>query len=137
MAAAEHRALVLYDGQCPLCTKTVSILRRFDWLGRLRFHNCRDTAGIPTNAAHLDPARMIEEMHVLTPDRSTSYSGFRVVRWIAGRVPILWPLYPLLFIPGAGRLGQRLYLWLARNRFQLMPCRDGVCTIPPKRSKVS
>ena len=79
------------------------------------------------------PARMIQEMHVLTPDRTTAYSGFRAVRWIAGRVPLLWPLYPLLFIPGMARLGQRLYLWIAKNRFHLLPCRDGVCTIPPKR----
>ena len=130
---ADNHAIILYDGLCPFCLKSVSILKRLDWLGRLRFHDCRDTAGIPANTAHLDPARMIEEMHVLTPDRSTAYSGFRAVRWIAGRVPVLWPLYPLLFIPGMPRVGQRLYLRIARNRFHLLPCRDGVCTIPPKR----
>jgi predicted DCC family thiol-disulfide oxidoreductase YuxK len=127
------RAVVLYDGQCPLCQKTASLLRRLDWLGRLRFHDCRDAAGIPANAAHLDPGRMIEQMHVLTPDRATAHAGFRAVRWIAGRVPILWPLYPLLFIPGMAKVGQRVYLWIARNRLRLVPCRGGVCTIPPKR----
>lgn len=109
-APAPRQALVLYDGQCPLCTRTTSILRRLDWLGRLRFHDCRDTAGIPAHSAHLDPARMIQEMHVLTPDRTVAFHGFRAVRWIAGRLPVLWPLYPLLFIPGTGRVGQRLYL---------------------------
>ena len=132
--SAPDQAIVLYDGDCPLCRKTTEFLKRLDWFGRLRFHNCRDTAAIPAHTAHLDPARMIQEMHVLTPDRANAYSGFRAVRWIAGRVPALWPLYPLLFIPGTARLGQRLYLWVARNRFRLMPCRDGVCTIPPKRS---
>jgi predicted DCC family thiol-disulfide oxidoreductase YuxK len=130
---AAHQALVLYDGECPICRKTVSILKRLDWLHALRFHNCRDTAGIPPNTAHLDPARMIEQMHVLTPDRTTAYHGYRAGRWIAGRIPLLWPLYPLLFLPGMAKLGQRAYLWIARNRFHLMPCRDGVCTIPPKR----
>lgn len=133
MNAAPHRAVVLFDGDCPLCRKTTSILRRLDWFGRLAFHNCRDTARIPANTAHLDAGRMIEEMHVLTPDRSRALAGFRAVRWIAGRVPVLWPLYPLLFIPGMARLGQRVYLWIARNRFHLVPCRDGVCTIPPRR----
>ncbi|MBO0697099.1 MAG: DUF393 domain-containing protein [Zavarzinella sp.] len=131
---APGRALVLYDGECPLCRKTTDILSRFDWFHQLRFHNCRDTAGIPPNSAHLDPARMIQEMHLLTPDRTTALSGFRAIRWIAGRVPVLWPLYPLLFVPGMARLGQRLYLWVARNRFHLLPCRGGVCTIPPKRT---
>ena len=132
-APGPDQAIVLYDGECPLCRKTTDLLKRLDWLGRLRFHNCRDTAGIPAHSAHLDPERMLQEMHVLTPDRAAAYSGFRAVRWIAGRVPVLWPLYPLLFIPGMAKLGQRLYLWIARNRFHLLPCRGGVCTIPPKR----
>lgn len=128
------QAIVLYDGDCPLCRKATSILERLDWLKRLRFHNCRDTAALPAHSVHLDTDRMIQEMHVLTPDRTKAYSGFRAVRWIAGRVPALWPLYPLLFLPGMGRLGQRVYLWVARNRFHLVPCRGGVCTIPPKRT---
>lgn len=132
MSAACRHAIVLYDGDCPLCRKTTAILKRFDWLHQLRFHNCRDSAGIPANTAHLEPARMIAEMHVLAPDRKSALSGFRAVRWIAGRVPLLWPLYPFLFIPGSPRIGQRIYLWIARNRFHLVPCHDGVCTIPPR-----
>jgi len=127
-----NAAIVLYDGECPLCLKTTGILKRFDWLHLLHFHNCRDTAGIPANNAHLDPARMIAEMHVLSPDRTQALSGFRAVRWIAGRIPLMWPLFPLLFIPGIPRLGQKAYLWVARNRLQLLPCHDGICTIPPK-----
>jgi predicted DCC family thiol-disulfide oxidoreductase YuxK len=133
-APGPGQAIVLYDGDCPLCGETAAVLKRLDWFARLRFHNCRDAAAIPANTAHLDPERMIQEMHVLTADRATAYSGFRAVRWIAGRVPILWPLYPLLFIPGVAKLGQRLYFWVARNRFHLLPCRDGVCTIPPKQN---
>jgi predicted DCC family thiol-disulfide oxidoreductase YuxK len=136
MATAAGQAIVLYDGDCPLCRKTTAILERLDWFGRLRFHNCRDTACIPPNTAQLDPERMIQEMHVLTPDRTRAYAGFRAVRWIAGRVPVLWPLYLLLFIPGMPTVGQRLYPWVARNRFHLVPCRGRVCTIPPKRSGV-
>lgn len=130
--ARDNQPVVLYDGNCPLCRKTTSILKRLDWLRRLTFHNCRDAAHIPANAAPLDADKMIEQMHVLTPDRRHALAGFRAVRWIAGRIPLLWPLYPLLFIPGMAKLGQRLYLWVARNRFHLVPCRDGVCTIPPR-----
>ena len=42
MAAAETRAdpfpgkaVVLYDGDCPFCRKSVAILRKLDWLDRL------------------------------------------------------------------------------------------------------
>src|SRR3954466_5429306 len=59
MTAAPHQAVVLYDGDCPLCRKTTAILNRLDWFGRLAFHNCRDAAHIPPNTAHLDSAPMI------------------------------------------------------------------------------
>ena len=133
MTAAPDQAVVLYDGECALCRKTTTILKRLDWFNRLAFQNCRDTASIPANTAHLDANRMVQQMHVLTPDLQQALAGYQAVRWIAGRVPLLWPLYPLLYIPGMARLGQRLYLWVARNRFRLVPCREGVCTIPPRK----
>ena len=127
--SAMRQAIVLYDGECPMCCKTTSILKRLDWRRRLSFHNCRDTNGIPANTAHLNASRMIAEMHVLASDRKSALSGFRAVRWIAGRIPLMWPIYSLLFIPGMAKLGQRIYLWIARKRFNLVPCRDGICTI--------
>ena len=132
-APPDNKGLVLFDGDCAFCRKSVSLLKRLDWFRFLEFHNCRDLAGIPPNSAHLDSEKMIEEMHLLTPDRTTAYSGFRAFRWIAGRLPLLWAVFPLLFVPGVPTVGQRLYLWVAKNRFNLVPCHDGVCTIPPKR----
>ena len=35
--ARGDRALILYDGQCPLCRKSVGLLRRLDWRKRLDF----------------------------------------------------------------------------------------------------
>jgi predicted DCC family thiol-disulfide oxidoreductase YuxK len=122
------RAQVLYDGQCAFCRKSVELLRRLDWLGRLSYVNARDSSRLPAGAP-LEPARLLEEMHVLTPDRHV-YHGFGALRWLAWRLPLLWPLAPLLYIPGVPALGQHLYLWVARNRFRLVPCHGGVCTLP-------
>ena len=127
------RAQVLYDGQCAFCRKSVELLRRLDWLGRLSYVNARDQSNLPAGAA-LGPARLLEEMHVLTPERRV-YHGFAALRWLAWRLPPLWPLAPLLYIPGVPALGQRLYLWVARNRFRLVPCHGGVCTLPPAPRK--
>lgn len=126
----DRRALVLYDGQCPLCRKSVGHLRRLDWLGRLRYADARDPANVPTTAP-LDPAMLLKEMHVVTATGRHAYHGFAAVRWLAWRLPLLWPLAPFLYIPGVPALGQRLYLWVARNRFRLVPCHGGVCTLPP------
>jgi predicted DCC family thiol-disulfide oxidoreductase YuxK len=127
------KGLVLFDGDCPFCRKTVSLLQKFDWLKALRFQNCREPDKIPTNYAGLTEERMIEEMHLLRPDRQKAYPGYKAVRWIAGRVPAMWPLWPLLFVPGVPYIGDIVYKWVARNRFKIVPCENGVCSIPPKR----
>ncbi len=124
---------VLYDGQCPLCLKSVGVLKRLDWFHRLTYVNARERARLPLSDAPLDPDRLLQEMHVLTPDGRRLYHGFAALRWMAWRLPLLWPIAPLLYIPGVPSLGQRLYLWVARNRFRLVPCHGGVCTLPPRR----
>jgi predicted DCC family thiol-disulfide oxidoreductase YuxK len=120
-------AVVLYDGQCPLCLKSVAILRRLDWLRRLRYADAR--APLPDATPALNPERLLQEMHLLTPGRRV-YHGFAAFRWMAWRLPLLWAIAPLLYVPGVPWLGQRLYLWVARHRLQLVPCHGGVCTIP-------
>ncbi len=125
---------VLYDGQCPLCRKSVGILKSLDGLGLLTYVDARDHNHLPPSDAPLDPERLIQEMHLLTPDGRRLFHGFAALRWIAWRLPLLlWPLSPFLYIPGVPQLGQRLYLWVARNRFRLVPCHGGVCTLPPRR----
>src|SRR4051812_3826509 len=99
-------ATVLYDGQCALCQRSVRILKRLDWLGRLRYADARDPANVPPTRAPLDPARLLEEMHVVTPDGRVAH-GFAAFRRIAWRLPALWLVAPLLYLPGVPWLGQR------------------------------
>lgn len=129
------RAVVLYDGDCPLCRRTVPVLQWLDWRGALSFHSARDMEHLPPALVPLDPVRLLEEMHVLTPDRKSVYAGFRAFRWMAWRLPLIAPFALLLYIPGVPWLGNRVYLWVARNRLNLVPCRDGVCQIPPSHLK--
>ena len=37
------RYTVLYDGGCPMCRRTVRVLRRLDWLRRSTFVDATDT----------------------------------------------------------------------------------------------
>src|SRR5262249_11311816 len=127
------RAAVLYDGQCAFCRKSVELLKRLDWLGVLRYQDAREVPHLPPSATPLDPDRVLEEMHVLTPDGRGLYHGFRALRWLAWRLPLLWPFAPLLYLPGVPALGQRLYLWIARNRFRLVPCHGGVCKLESRK----
>jgi predicted DCC family thiol-disulfide oxidoreductase YuxK len=126
------RAQVLYDGECALCCKSVALLKRLDWLGRLSYVNVREPGQLPQRRPPLDPGRLLDEMHLLTPDGRQLYHGFAAFRWLAWQLPLLWFLVPLLYLPGVPTLGQRAYLWVARNRFRLVPCHGGVCRLPSR-----
>ena len=124
------KGIVLYDGVCPLCLRSVAILKTLDWFGRLHFQNCRDVKNLPASTVPLDAKKMLDEMHVLPPGRDRAFAGFSAFRWIAWRLPLLWPLVPFLYLPGVPWLGNKAYLWVAKNRFRLVPCKDGVCHVP-------
>ena len=123
---------MLYDGACPLCRKSVALLRRLDWLGRLHDQNAREVEKLPPCREPLDPGRLLVEMHVVTPDRRRAYAGFRAFRWLAWRLPAVAPFAPLLYLPGVPWVGSKVYRWVAKNRFQLVPCGDGGCKVPLK-----
>jgi predicted DCC family thiol-disulfide oxidoreductase YuxK len=124
---------VLYDGRCEFCRRSVHLLRKLDWRGRLHFADGRDAMNLPPTSEPLDPRRLLEEMHVVTPDGRRVYHGFGAFRRISWQLPPLWPLVPFLYVPGVPWLGQRIYLWVARNRFHLIPCHDGQCQVGSKK----
>jgi predicted DCC family thiol-disulfide oxidoreductase YuxK len=130
---AEGKGVVLYDGMCPLCQRGVRILKKLDWFHQLHYQDCRDTEHLPSCAVPLTQARMLEEMHVVTPDRQRAPAGFDAFRWMAWRLPPVAWLAPLLYVPGIPWLGHRVYLWVARNRYDLVPCKDGVCQLPRRK----
>lgn len=132
MNATLPQHAVIFDGDCPLCRKSVQWLRRLDWRHVLSFVNFRDPNDPIVQAVPTTKERMIEEMHVWPASRTHLYHGFGAFRYMAWRLPLLWPLAPFLYLPGVPWLGQKIYLWIARNRYSLVPCHDGICTIQQK-----
>ena len=127
------QAIVLYDGDCPLCRRSVAILKKLDWLGKLAYRSARESDNLPPSEVPLNPTRMLEEMHVLTPDRKRVHIGFRAVRWILWRLPATFLMAPFLYIPGVPQIGNRVYLWVAKNRLDLVPCEHGACKVNLKK----
>lgn len=119
------RALVLYDGECRFCVRAVERLRALDWLGRLAYASARD-AEVLARHTRVDPGKALERLHLVTPDGRVR-EGFFAFRWLAGRLPALWPVWPLLWLPGIPAVGQRIYDLVARNRFGLGRCPEAGC----------
>jgi len=122
---------VLFDGDCPFCRASIARLRRLDWRHVLSFVNLRDESDPIVRTVPTTRERLTDEMHVWPASRRGLYHGFAAFRFLAWRLPPLWPVAPLLYLPLVPWIGQKIYLWIARNRFDLIPCENGVCTVPP------
>jgi predicted DCC family thiol-disulfide oxidoreductase YuxK len=129
LAIKRGRFLVLYDGFCPLCLRTVRLLTSFDLFTRLEFLDFRRLDLNKYNQSHgrnLAPKELEEEMHVVF--RGKAYRGFDGYRRIALALPVLWPLVPWLFLPGSSALGALVYGYVARNRLRSLRC-DSHCRV--------
>jgi len=127
------KARVLYDGDCAFCCKSIALLQKLDWLGKLEYVNVRDETQPLLKEPLIAAAPLLEQMHVLPPAGNALYGGYQAIRFIAWRLPLTWLVAPFLYLPGMTWLGQKIYLWIARNRFKIIPCEHGVCSVPHKR----
>ena len=124
-----ERALILYDGDCAFCVSSVRQLQRLDWRGRLAFGDARDDG---VRLPEIELERALRRMHVVTP-AGQILDGFFAFRCLAGRLPALWPLWPLLWLPGVAPLGVRVYDLVARNRRVFGVCEGGACGVGEPR----
>jgi predicted DCC family thiol-disulfide oxidoreductase YuxK len=125
------RLQVLYDGDCPICRRTIRVLACLDLFHRLAFHDFRQLDLTQYNRSHalnLRPEDLEREMYVIS--RTQAYGGFYGYRTIALALPALWPLAPWLFLPGISMLGKAVYAYVARTRLRLLTC-DSSCPIKP------
>jgi glycosyltransferase involved in cell wall biosynthesis/predicted DCC family thiol-disulfide oxidoreductase YuxK len=112
-----ERYTMLFDGSCGLCATTVRVVGRLDALRRIE---ALDVAGdwpsVSARFPTLSRDKCLDEIHVVTPDGGvrTGFSGCRSVAWA---IPAAWPLLPLLHLPGATLVGDRVYRLVARRRF--------------------
>ena len=119
---------LVYDGYCPLCIRTMTQLDELDGGRRLRYVDLEREGEL---AKKLLPGvsveDMREEMAVVTPS-GVGLRGFFAFREISKRLPVLWPLVPLMFAPGSAWVGTRVYAWVAANRARRL-CEGDACAV--------
>ena len=120
---ARPRPTLLYDGDCGFC---LASLRRLWVLDLFRQIETIDFHAVP-NLSALHPAlsaeRCRQRMQLVEPSGKLS-DGFFAFRRMALRLPLLWPVAPFCYVPGAGWIGQGVYDWVARHR-QTNQCTTG------------
>lgn len=135
MYASHERDVVIYDGHCRFCSAQVERLRRWDGGGRLQFLSLHDPEAAQ-RFPDLTHERLMTEMHVV--DRhGRRHAGAAALRYLSRRLPRLWPLAPLLHLPGTLWLWRWLYGQIAKRRYRLAAfgdCETGVCRIHFERA---
>ena len=120
------RFVVLFDGACPLCRRTVRVLRRLDWFGRLTFADATDDAVRARHAPGLDRAAALTEMYVVdaTGRRTPGFDGYLQ---LSRALPILWVPRWIGLFPPVTRLGRWIYGIVAARRARQGGCTDEIC----------
>lgn len=90
-------------------------MRRMDWLGRIETLSLAVDKEVARRYPRLDRADLLLEMHVVDTGGRV-WRGFDAFRRLALVLPLLWPLLPLLYLPGAPALGRAVYGRVAASR---------------------
>ncbi len=120
---------VVYDGQCAFCVRVLRFCRMLDRRERLRFQDAHDRAAVEARFPALRGAALDDAMYVVGPGDEV-HCGFFAFRRIVRGIPLMWPLLPLFYAPGARLVGPSLYAWVAHHRHHF-GCRADGCRIAP------
>lgn len=120
---------LVYDGNCRFCQASVRQIQIMDLFGAVRLVDYHRTAQPP----HPDLTREAahSQIHLVDAD-GTLYGGFYALRRLCLLLPMMYPLLPIFYFPGAGVAGPVVYRWVARNRYlfhQNKICQDNHCFI--------
>jgi predicted DCC family thiol-disulfide oxidoreductase YuxK len=106
---------VFFDGECPLCAREISMLRRLDRSRRLDLVDIA-APGFDACPPGLDRDDLMARIHGQRPD-GTVVEGMDVFRGAYAAVGLGWLLAPTAW-PGLRRLADAAYRWFARNRLR-------------------
>jgi predicted DCC family thiol-disulfide oxidoreductase YuxK len=133
MSRPKH--LILFDGDCPMCTFQMRLLTWLDWFNLLSFCPIANPE-VAKIAPTLTREQLLEAIHCIATD-GRIYRGARCIRFVGARLPLLIPLTIILWIPGVIWIAERVYMWISRNRHlisRVFGCK-GACSILPARER--
>ena len=126
--------IVLYDGECSLCTFQMRVITWLDWFHAVSLLPIADPRAAVL-APQLTREDLLEAIHCLTKDGKI-HRGARCLRFIGLRMPLAFPFALILWIPGVIYLAEIGYRWISRNRHLLsrvFGCKEACAIMPARR----
>ncbi len=126
--------VVIYDGNCRICTAQVKKLAWWDCQGKLSYLSLHDPE-VARRYPDLTHEMMMQQMYVV--DRQGKrHGGAAAIRYLSRRLRRLWWLAPVLHIPFSLPLWQFLYRQVANRRYRfgkVDECEGGTCSMHAHR----
>jgi len=127
---------VLYDGDCPLCSREIRFLERRDrGRGAIRFENIAAPSFDP-RVHGVELRELMARIHGVLPN-GTLVEGVEVFRQAYAAVGLGWLVAPTRW-PGLRRLADLAYRVFARNRLRwtgrASACDAAQCSTPATRA---
>ena len=124
--------VVIYDGECGICSSQIKKLSHWDGHGRLAYLSLHDPE-VARRWPDMTHDRLMQEMAVV--DRlGRRHWGPEAIRYLTRRLPRLWWAAPFTHFPGSMFVMRPMYRWVARNRYRLSghACDNGSCSLHVK-----
>ncbi len=117
-----NKLTVYYDENCRFCRRTVAAMAVLDILDRITLVsvlNEAETVRVPI--FQLDHRAARKDMRAVSG--AQTWVGFAAYRTLAARLPLLWPIVPLLHWAPIEAVGTKLYRRIADSRTWSLPQR--------------
>ena len=124
----------IYDGNCVICKQSRKLVMALDWLKRVEFLDLNDWEKVNARYPELDWNAAFGQIHTMTED-GKMHGGFYGMRRLLRELPLGFPVWLLLHVPGVTQLGEAFYKFVARNRYRINKlvgapvCENGACRI--------
>lgn len=127
-------AIVIYDGDCRICTAQIQRLSRWDRGRRLAYLSLHDPE-VAQRFPDLSYDQLMAQMYVVDP-QGARHGGVEALKYLSRTLPTLWWLVPVLHFPGSRPLWAWAYRHVAESRYRwgrLNECSDGACQVHFRR----
>lgn len=124
------QALLVYDGHCRFCQRSVRTLEIMDLWGVLDVVDYQRCPDLGVLHADLNYKKAHSQLHLILPEGQL-LGGFAVLRRLSLGLPLLYPLMPVFYAPGMGIAGPIIYRFVSRNRYLFhsnQVCQDNICS---------
>ena len=112
-----RKAVLIYDGDCPVCAETIRWIRENERKDSFEMLPCQ-SGEVRKRFPLIEPAACMQAMQLILPDGKI-LSGEKALPEILKRLKRYSPAAALFSLPGSEILSRSFYRWFADNRYYI------------------